>query len=186
MPHPTPLNLEHQFSSLSCDSTQPRNDEAPSTTTLSKDVAPSVAAVVTPTKEDAEGVDTSFLSLESKSSHEEESQGASDNNTATDPAPATSVVSKTDHKVQEEQGLFHDEPLLKANPHRFVIFPIQDNEVSKNTHEACHHTCCSRLPYISIVRRVVISIASCFVLYFRFGKCTSKQKHRSGHRKRLI
>jgi hypothetical protein len=37
---------------------------------------------------------------------------------------------KTDHKRAEEAGLHQDEPLLKENPHRFVLFPIQDNEVS--------------------------------------------------------
>ena len=37
---------------------------------------------------------------------------------------------KTESKIMEEQGLMADEPLLKENPHRFVIFPIQDNDVS--------------------------------------------------------
>lgn len=36
---------------------------------------------------------------------------------------------KTESKIREEQGLMADEPLLKENPHRFVIFPIQDNDV---------------------------------------------------------
>jgi len=38
-------------------------------------------------------------------------------------------IVKTAHKLQEENGDFAEEPLLKANPHRFVLFPIQDNEV---------------------------------------------------------
>lgn len=40
------------------------------------------------------------------------------------------VIGKTDHKLAEERGELAEEPLLKANPHRFVLFPIQDDEVS--------------------------------------------------------
>lgn len=45
-------------------------------------------------------------------------------------SPATPRFQKTKSKIMEEQGLMADEPLLKENPHRFVIFPIQDNDVS--------------------------------------------------------
>ena len=40
------------------------------------------------------------------------------------------VIKKTDHKLLEESGALVPEPLLVENPHRFVIFPIQDNDVS--------------------------------------------------------
>ena len=43
-------------------------------------------------------------------------------------------IVKTAHKLREESGEFAEEPLLKANPHRFVLFPIQDNEVCTITH----------------------------------------------------
>mmetsp|Transcript_24063 Transcript_24063/g.56141 ORF Transcript_24063/g.56141 Transcript_24063/m.56141 type:complete len:122 (-) Transcript_24063:295-660(-) len=39
-------------------------------------------------------------------------------------------ILKSDHKRQEEQGFHDPEPLLTENPRRFVLFPIQDNEVS--------------------------------------------------------
>lgn len=45
------------------------------------------------------------------------------------PKPAATVVLKTDHKRAEEAGFAVPEPLLTENPHRFVLFPIQDNEV---------------------------------------------------------
>lgn len=32
-------------------------------------------------------------------------------------------------KKTEDAGRFLEEPLLKENPNRFVLFPIQDNEV---------------------------------------------------------
>jgi hypothetical protein len=38
-------------------------------------------------------------------------------------------IGKTEHKLAEERGELADEPLLKENPHRFVLFPIQDDEV---------------------------------------------------------
>ena len=38
-------------------------------------------------------------------------------------------IGKSDHKIAEEMGFPVQEPLLKENPHRFVLFPIEDNEV---------------------------------------------------------
>ncbi len=50
------------------------------------------------------------------------------------PSPMTpdtvASITKTEHKLQEERGELAPEPLLSENPHRFVIFPIKDNEVS--------------------------------------------------------
>ena len=36
----------------------------------------------------------------------------------------------SEHKRAEMEGRFKDEPLLKDNPGRFVLFPIKDNDVS--------------------------------------------------------
>lgn len=36
---------------------------------------------------------------------------------------------KTDHKIAEEKGFLRAEPLLIENPQRFVLFPIQDDEI---------------------------------------------------------
>jgi hypothetical protein len=38
-------------------------------------------------------------------------------------------IFKTAHKLKEESGEYPVEPLLKENPNRFVLFPIQDDEV---------------------------------------------------------
>ena len=46
-----------------------------------------------------------------------------------DDSAALKIV-KTQHKILEESEGF-EEPLLKENPHRFVLFPIQDNDVSR-------------------------------------------------------
>jgi hypothetical protein len=35
----------------------------------------------------------------------------------------------TEHKLMYDKGILKQEPLLTTNPHRFVLFPIQDNEV---------------------------------------------------------
>jgi hypothetical protein len=40
------------------------------------------------------------------------------------------LVLKTSHKQAEDAGELAPEPLLTVNPHRFVLFPIQDSEVS--------------------------------------------------------
>ena len=41
----------------------------------------------------------------------------------------SSSIHKTDHKLAEDLGHHLPEPLLVENPRRFVLFPIQDNEV---------------------------------------------------------
>ena len=38
----------------------------------------------------------------------------------------------SDHKRAETEGQFQEEPLLKDNPGRFVLFPIQDADVRKS------------------------------------------------------
>jgi hypothetical protein len=42
----------------------------------------------------------------------------------------TTLLHKSEHKLAKEMGDFIEEPLLKENMHRFVLFPIQDNDVS--------------------------------------------------------
>lgn len=41
-----------------------------------------------------------------------------------------SMLQKSDHKIyEEESGMIKKEPLLMPNPNRFVLFPIQDNDI---------------------------------------------------------
>lgn len=47
----------------------------------------------------------------------------------TDDESVTEQGKATDHKVLYDSGKLEPEPLLVANPRRFVLFPIQDNEV---------------------------------------------------------
>jgi hypothetical protein len=125
---PLPIsNLEQQFSSLS---TEDKVENKPSTANSA--AAP---ALVTPTKEDLPDADslTSDDSLDT---------------------PTKVLVQKTDHKLAEENGNLVAEPLLQENPHRFVLFPIQDNDVSNswkghwNEPCQCHH-CMLTIPLLS-------------------------------------
>jgi hypothetical protein len=50
----------------------------------------------------------------------------------TDDESVTEQGKATDHKVLYDSGKMEPEPLLVANPRRFVLFPIQDNEVCIN------------------------------------------------------
>ena len=43
---------------------------------------------------------------------------------------AVNSIVITEHKRAELEGRHTEEPLLKENPNRFVLFPIQDTEVS--------------------------------------------------------
>lgn len=109
---PLPItNLEQQFSSLSTEDKKApvgkENTANAATTTTSAN------ALITPTKDSLRGSDADSLT--------------SDESVET---PTKFLVQKTDHKLKEERGELEAEPLLKENPHRFVIFPIQDNDVS--------------------------------------------------------
>jgi hypothetical protein len=100
-----PTTIEHQFSNLSTiesDESKPKERE--------------FSSFVSPTKSSRE--DESSLSDES-------SHGSAEKDTMT-----KTHLQKTAHKIQEDQGMMADEPLLTENPQRFVIFPIQDNDVS--------------------------------------------------------
>ena len=123
-------------------------------------VAPS-AALVSPTKSIAEGAEESFLSDSSSQASAEE---------------VAPVLEKTEHKIKEEQGLLEDEPLLKSNPHRFVIFPIQDNDVSR-------FVGCAFLAktYSYPTNPNMFDFSTC-----SYGKCTKRLKHPSGPLKKLI
>eukprot|EP00537_Pseudo-nitzschia_pungens_P002574 CAMPEP_0172355838 /NCGR_PEP_ID=MMETSP1060-20121228/228_1 /TAXON_ID=37318 /ORGANISM="Pseudo-nitzschia pungens, Strain cf. cingulata" /LENGTH=410 /DNA_ID=CAMNT_0013075693 /DNA_START=57 /DNA_END=1289 /DNA_ORIENTATION=+ len=110
MPVPT-TTLEQQFSTLSTE------DVA-----LSEKPAP---AIVTPTKE-----------RDSSSSLASDDETCSSDSFPAAPSPSTldgasdvNTITKTDHKLKEERGELAPEPLLVENPHRFVIFPIRDNDL---------------------------------------------------------
>lgn len=114
MPVPT-ATLEQQFSSLSTDDNKVNDKENFLNSNAAGGVVAPVA-LVTPTKEDIRNAS------ETDSLTSDESLGATE-------TPTKFLVQKTEHKLQEERGELETEPLLKENPHRFVIFPIQDNDV---------------------------------------------------------
>ena len=112
MPTLHPAALEHQFSSLS-------TAEPPVAEKEGEDYV-----VVTPTNNNA------VVSPENSFERSDDDDTNSSRASATDNEDRM-LVAKTEHKLMEEKGLLDDEPLLKENPHRFVIFPIQDNDVSR-------------------------------------------------------
>jgi hypothetical protein len=77
----------------------------------------------------------------------------------------TNVVNKqvqiSKHKLDELAGRHLEEPLLKENPGRFVLFPIQDNDVS--TCISCHdtygtHMMCVLLPILHALTPLALSL----------------------------
>jgi hypothetical protein len=111
MPIPT-TTLEEQFSSLSTEDVVVDKKEP---------------AFVTPTKE--KDSNSSLLSDDDTCVSESYPVAPSPVTPATS-SPEDVVIAKTDHKLKEESGELAPEPLLVENPHRFVIFPIKDNDVS--------------------------------------------------------
>lgn len=61
----------------------------------------------------------------------------------TDDESVTEQGKATDHKVFYDSGKMEPEPLLVANPRRFVLFPIQDNEV------------CMIISFVSFVKTII-------------------------------
>jgi hypothetical protein len=96
--------------------------EAPST--LLDDHSISNSSVAGSSNGEEEEADT-----QAEAETETEATGANAANNATG-SSLSLQIRKTDHKRAEEAGWHKEEPLLKENPHRFVLFPIQDNEVS--------------------------------------------------------
>jgi hypothetical protein len=100
--------------------------------TLNLDENNRMSANKTPAKSLEKGASTAVVSPEPADSPSvTSSSGASvdslDNDTA---ANANKQVQVSKHKLDELAGRHAEEPLLKENPGRFVLFPIQDNDVS--------------------------------------------------------
>lgn len=135
-----PLFPDHQdrqltsmMSNVSSDSSSdhfnPRKDklvnltsklDAKSLSTPPRRTAPGNTMVVSPDITDA-----SVKSLSDDSSHTGSTGSEVDE---FDASTVIKRIGKSDHKIAEEQGFPVQEPLLKENPHRFVLFPIADNE----------------------------------------------------------
>lgn len=109
MPIPT-STLEQQFSTLSTEDN------------VVEKVSP---AFITPTK--AERGDNN-----TNDSFDDDDEYSCSDGSPVAASPTTAVlqvIKKTDHKLLEESGELAPEPLLVSNPHRFVIFPIKDNDM---------------------------------------------------------
>jgi hypothetical protein len=166
-----PTNLEQQFSSLSTEDRPPTtktNDELPTdtsnTTATTTTNDESKLMMMTPVKTRRVVVDEERLFSPASvggGSPEQEQQAVAivspdadaDNNSNT-VIIDNMVVQKTEQKLREERGELMEEPLLKENPQRFVIFPIQDNDVSCFSDES-----------VVVVALVVVLTQGCTSLY---------------------
>lgn len=104
--------------------------------TLNLDENNRMSANKTPAKSLEKGASAAVVSPEPADSPSvTSSSGASvdslDNDTA---ANTNKQVQVSKHKLDELAGRHAEEPLLKENPGRFVLFPIQDNDVSTCIH----------------------------------------------------
>ena len=66
------------------------------------------------------------------------------------------TIAPSEHKVAENEGRHAVEPLLKDNPNRFVLFPIQDNDVSL----MCRRCCCCPCLYESVCVCAAVQLSS--------------------------
>jgi hypothetical protein len=93
------------------------NDDFPSMISLDE----SLAAVVSPSP--------SYASLASPSRHGDSSSSTTSSHSDEIEDFVVNPIVKTAHKLLEERGFAMAEPLLTENPNRFVLFPIQDDDV---------------------------------------------------------
>lgn len=156
-------NLEHQFSNLSTADTMTKDEEAATSST-------SAPTLISPSKSEA-SAGSIFSASDDEASHEEEQD---------DHVNPMLLIKKTDHKLQEEQGMMADEPLLKVNPYRFVLFPIQDNDVR---YDSCG---CSLQKLLPMRTEPSTHTTAPHTSNFSFGKCTKRPKLPFGRPKRLI
>jgi len=104
--------ITNEFASVVLDNSN--RQEAPKSPTKDKLYTSSSYAPVSPYSDDDGSPVKSLI------------KGASPNLPIDLPAKQTSI---SEHKKAENAGRFLEEPLLKENPNRFVLFPIEDNEV---------------------------------------------------------
>lgn len=92
-------------------------------------------------------------------------------------AKAPNAIQPTDHKILCDKGILPPEPLLTPNPHRFVLFPIQDSEVRSLLNEIMDELS---------AKKSSLTFTNAHFQCYRFGKFTKKPKRHSGRQKRLI
>lgn len=172
---PIPTTLEQQFSSLSTED-RPEKTNVDERITVSPPTTHNIAALVTPTKRDndsltsEEGDDVGFLT---PSTVGDSSPVVAPASVAADDRTKSGMLllRKTEQKLREERGELTTEPLLKENPQRFVIFPIQDNDVSMNMDSVSLKTlCCHDFATVWSEFQAIIPHPPRFVL-------TSNMKH---------
>ena len=115
------MTLEFDFERITLDERNHASSAAPKTPT--KSIAP--YAPVSPYSDDSPSSTASRSILTPPSPARARLQK---------PDPFMEIGNKivmSDHKRAETEGQFQEEPLLKDNPGRFVLFPIQDADVSK-------------------------------------------------------
>jgi ribonucleoside-diphosphate reductase subunit M2 len=112
------MTVEHQLSSLSLATGPTSPVQKPNhidTSVLDADATS--PNLVSPSGSSTFSQGSSSDSVDSYSEHEDEE------------ADDIQLVSKSDHKLLEDSGFPVEEPLLKENPHRFVLFPIQHDDI---------------------------------------------------------
>ena len=76
---------------------------------------------------------------------------SSDDSEPVPPSPSSSAIANvtvSEHKLDELAGRHAEEPLLKENPRRYVLFPIEDAEVSAIQYYLSHISCVKIITHI--------------------------------------
>lgn len=89
----------------------------------------------------------SKVSLSDESSH----TGVTDLDDDFDASTMIKAITKSDHKIAEERGFHVAEPLLRENPHRFVLFPIEDDEVRRVLFYESSFLFCCNSPFVPTI-----------------------------------
>jgi ribonucleoside-diphosphate reductase subunit M2 len=125
------LPIEHQLSSVSTSIPEsPRQAQKPTqidtSSTLHKLATDLLPSLITPNS-----LSGSTFSQGSSSASVDSASDCFEEDGEVDIDVSALSINKTEHKILEERGFPMEEPLLKSNPHRFVLFPIQHDDIWK-------------------------------------------------------
>ena len=140
----TVIDITADFDQIVIDLDETNRISAPKTPTKASAHPTSSFAPVSPYSDDDSSSSASSSSACSPSRRMPITPGSSSSNSGS----GKKKVMPSAHKLAELSGRFLEEPLLKENPNRFVLFPIEDTEVSLY--------CCRHLNPMSILPSFVI------------------------------
>lgn len=123
----TPVTVAKDIANLNISDSQPASAAAAITATPTKK---NIVATVSPYASSPASQDSSVCSSNDDCANDSSSSAIPDDSFDAQIEEMAKTIVKSQHKLDEERfGWIESEPLLKENKFRYVLFPIQDNDI---------------------------------------------------------